>query len=154
MGILMRKLTPLLALALFLAPLLHAQTWVPVAHEGDAISVTSATVRYGTPNCTPTPAVPCWIQLSVSGKFIANNAFFKTDPAPNVVKELDVLQTSAAQVVTVNGKPVTVPAALVVVVTPPVTSKTCSVPAQTIPVTINSDGSFVANLTGLVVTCK
>lgn len=120
--------------------------WIKVANEGDTVKAT-ATVRYGVTNCAT-----CWVQLAVSGQFTASNTFFKTDPAPGVVKELDVLQTSVAQVVTVNGKPVTVPA---LVVTPPlVNQKTCTVPAQTIPVTINADGSFTANLSGLVVTCK
>lgn len=128
-----------------------SQQWVKVANEGDTVKAT-ATVRYGVTNCVPSSTSVCWVQLAVTGQFVASNAFFKVDPDLGVAKELDVLQTSVAQTVTVNGKPVIVPALPTPVVTPSL--KTCSVPAQTIPVTINSDGSFTANLSGLVVTCK
>lgn len=117
----MRLLIRLLLLMAVASGVANAQTWVKVANENDTVKAT-ATVRYGAVACTPTATVPCWIQLAVSGSFTVNNAFFKADPDPNVVKELDVLETTAAQTVTVNGKPVTVPALTPPpVVTPPVT---------------------------------
>jgi hypothetical protein len=107
----MRKLLPITVAALLtlLAAALNAQTWVKVANEGDVVNAT-ATVRYGVQGCTVTPAVPCWVQKTVTGSFTANNIYFGSDPDPGVVKELDVLLFLSAQTVTVNNTAVNVPA--------------------------------------------
>lgn len=131
----------LLALALLVTSA-HAQ-WVKVASEGDSIS-TTATIRYGAPQgATASAGTPCalvggcWVQLSVSGPFVANNAFFKSDPINGTAKEVDVLEISVAQTATVNGKKITVPAL------PPTSTTyllTCNVlvPNGTLPATLSA----------------
>jgi len=129
----MRILTRLLAAAsLFVLGHAFAQTYVKVANEGDTVTFSGpASVRYGaaqgaaaTASYQPCAKVGgCWNLLSVSGTApmtIANGGAFGTDPIVGTVKELDVLQTNAVQNLIVNGKPVTVAALPVVVVTPPV----------------------------------
>lgn len=136
----------------------QAQTWFKVANEGDTVKAT-ATVRYGVNNCVPSAAAACWVQLAVTGQFTASNTFFRVDPDVGVVKELDVLETSVAQTVTVNGKPVTVPALPappVVVVTPPTTGTVSYVltgsPTNPIILTVNpANGSFTLTGGGVAV---
>lgn len=90
-------------LFLLLCPPLMAQTWFKVANEGDTVTSTAAiTYRYGSGTLWTAPKTS-------SGTIAVSNATFG-DPAPGVVKELDVLETSSAQTVTVNGSAVTVPA--------------------------------------------
>lgn len=132
----------LLALAI-LATSAHAQTWLKVASEGDSIS-TTAIIRYGAPQgATASAGTPCalvggcWVQLSVSGPFVANNAFFKSDPINGTAKEVDVLETTSAQVVIVNGKAITVPAL-------PVAGTVPTVNTITFSTTINFNGTNVS----------
>jgi hypothetical protein len=88
---------------------------------------------------------------------VASNGVFGADPCPNVVKELDVLETASAQSLTVNGALVTVPA-LAAPVTPaacgtstlgtttgPITLTTGSivVPAQTVTATVAKGATSV-----------
>jgi hypothetical protein len=163
-------------LALFLlAGSLHAQTWQKVANENDTVTLSGpATVQFGV---TTANAATCngvrWIEgvyglpanapvVSIASTFVASNGVFGADPCPNVVKELDVLETSSAQSLTVNGAPVTVPALPVVVVTPPVTPAACgtstlgtstgpitlttasiAIPAQTVTATVAKGATSV-----------
>ena len=130
-------LIPLLFATLAHAQVVPAPLWIKVANENDSVIATT-TVRYGaaqgataTAGFKPCATVGgCWVQLSVSGTFAAGNTFFKTDPIPGTAKELDVLQTTSAQVVTVNGTKLTVPAFTPVIVPP--------VPPPTPPPTVNS----------------
>lgn len=115
-----------IVLALYIGAKCDAQTWYKIANEGDSINLGSngITIRYGSPNCTVSATVICWTQLSASGSFIANNSLFKLDPAPNIVKEVDILETNSIQTILVNGKPQQIPAQPVIIVTPPPTTKT------------------------------
>ncbi len=155
----MKLLAFLLALIPFSASAqtipLTSPTWFKVANEGDAVTAT-ATVRYGAAQgATATAGFKscatvggCWMQLAVSGPITVGNALFG-DPIPGTVKELDVMQTTSAQTVTVNGKPVTVPA----LAPPPPPSVTVvatyNVTGGTVQIVIKSDGSFTLSGTGL-----
>lgn len=136
----------LLALAI-LATSAHAQTWVKVASEGDTLSVpTIITLRYGAAKGTPygcgtgpALAADAWVTPKTATA-VTTAGLGVIDPANCYVKELDVLQTSAAQILTVNGKSVTVPALVVVVVTPPAPT----VNTITFSTTINFNGTNVS----------
>jgi hypothetical protein len=164
-----------------------AQTWVKVANEGDTVTFSvGATVRYGAAQgaavVSGTPCAKsggCWNQVDIAiapgappwSIFVSNATQptgFGPDPIAGTVKELDVLETASVQVVTVNGKPVTVPALLVVVVVPPVPATqtlTCSVTVPNFPVTYTPGSpastlsaaitsSFNAIISKVVVSCK
>ena len=112
----MKKKAAGLLVALVCLPAL-GQTWFKVAVEPNTVATTGQTWRYGIAVGTTTAGVkcPCWspsFTTALTGKSIsdASNGFLVPDPAPGVAKELDVLETSAVQTVTVNGAAVTVPA--------------------------------------------
>lgn len=140
-----------LTLPLLLASTLMAQTtqtWFKVADES-SISVTipaGVTWRWGTPKCGLTGA-PAWSASQVGPKTInpltmaaATTQFGVPDPCQLTAKELDILETTVVQTVTVAGKPVTVPALLP---PPPTTTMyACTYPA----------GSFTATVTSTTAT--
>lgn len=113
-----RKLILILAL---IAPTIHAQTFFKVAKEGDKFAATNPlTYRYGIAKGKTTTGVtcPCWSPSVVTKGAItttvSNGVIAPVDPAPGLVKELDILETSVVQSVTVNGATVVIPAAPVV----------------------------------------
>lgn len=57
--------------------------WQPIAAEGQTGVAATGTVRYGAQNS--------WVQKDVTGTFDCTNAFFGTDPIPNVVKSCQLL---------------------------------------------------------------
>lgn len=148
----------LLLIPFLFASLVHAQTWQKVAKDGDSVTFGAlpVTLRYGTPQGT-VPTLPgaktcsivggCWngtATVPVGGAVsltVAPSPILGTnDPAYGTVKELDVLETAAAQTVTVNGVKVTVPAL------PPTSTTyllTCKVvvPAGTPPATLPCTGA-------------
>lgn len=153
----MKKSIFLLLPLLLCASAFGQTTWYKVAHDGDSISIPAGTtLRYGasagTPfGCGTGPALAAtvWVTPTKLGSTVTPAALGVADPANCYVKELDVLQTSVAQTVTVNGKPMTVPALPVVVVTPPPVTKPtiskqwqCSFPAGTLTYSLMSDGTF------------
>lgn len=102
-----RKLILILAL---IAPTIHAQTFFKVAKEGDKFAATTPlTYRYGIATGKTTTGVtcPCWSpSVTTKGAItttVSNGVIVPTDPAPGLTKELDILQTSLIQSVTVNG---------------------------------------------------
>ncbi len=131
-----------LALVLVLCTVVEGQVtvsnvWFKVAQDGDAINIPIGTVaRWGAPagtvrtypDNTVTLQTDQWsttifvatattVTLDGSGMALFNIS----DPALGYVKEFDVLETSTAQTVVVNGKSLTVPALTSTpVVTPPV----------------------------------
>lgn len=112
-----RKLILILAIA---SPL-TAQTWQKVANESDKFSATTPlTYRYGIATGKTTTGVtcPCWSpSVTTKGAItttVNNGVIVPTDPTPGLVKELDILETSVMQTVTVNGATVVVPAVPVV----------------------------------------
>jgi hypothetical protein len=122
----------ILMLAVFTAVPALAQTtltWQKVAVELNYVTTTAPImVRWGTGtgttstgvNCALAPG--CWIQSTALSTPLSN-AFLSccwlngSDPAPGLVKELDVLEVSTVQTLTVNNIAVTVPA--LAVITPP-----------------------------------
>jgi|ERR1035437_8023473 hypothetical protein len=148
----------LLLIPFLFATLANAQTWLKVANEGDSV-IATATVRYGAAQgATATAGTPCataggcWAQLSVAGPFTANNTFFKKDPINGTAKELDVLETAAAQTVTVNKVAVIVPA-LPLPPPPPVTPVKTWTCTGVMLYSLMSDGTFQMANSG-VVTCR
>jgi hypothetical protein len=120
------------------------QTWWKVASEGTSVSVTlpaATTYRLGngtdkkwSPNETVT-------DITTFNPMTYNNGLFPfSDPDAGVIKELDILRTSVAQTVTVNGKPVIVPATTVV--TPPPAPTATALATVTYTITVNADGSY------------
>jgi hypothetical protein len=108
------------ALALLTLPAC-AQTWVKIAAENTNTYVTlpaGTQYRFGTPLTTSTAGCGTlgWLTGTATSvtTLSAYYTSFACDPAPGVVKELDVLQTSAAQTIVVvnNGtlSSVTIPA--------------------------------------------
>ena len=104
------------------------QTWFRVASEGNTvIFLTPVTYRYGTNNCAK--AGGCWsapVATTISPLgIVVNYKNFPPDPAPGIVKGLEVLETAATQGVSVTaygGVPtqVVIPAAPAAPVIPPV----------------------------------
>lgn len=98
------------------------QTWFQAASGGDTLTVSSAvTVRFGAQQgAAPASseyqpcgtAGGCWNQVTLApGTYnVGDVAVFGADPIYGTAKELDVLETAAAQSVTVNGAAKTVPA--------------------------------------------
>lgn len=89
------------------------QTWFKVATEGASITTSdSITYRFGTAsgiadNNVDCAKTSCWSAPTVQSSQWTNFlVYFKSfpfaDPAPDVVKELDVLETATAQTVTVT----------------------------------------------------
>jgi len=124
------------------------QTWFKVANEGDKIVTSSPiTARYGfgtswTANIVQT--------LNTT---VMNGMGIPYDPAPNIVKELDILETKLIQSVTVNGVIKIVPA--LVIAPPPPTippSITLNLTLNPLPVILNgikySCNSVVLDNTG------
>ena len=100
----------------------HAQTWIKVATEANTLTISApVTVRYGTSTGTTSTGVNCasgcWAVVNLTSATNLNlsdtngGVFGVADPAPGLVKELDVQQGPAALTVTVSGKAVKVPAA-------------------------------------------
>jgi hypothetical protein len=126
-----------------------AQTWFKVAVENPATTVTlpsGAAYRFG---ATASTSGACgalgWLSgFSTGVPLPAYYTSFACDPAPNVVKELDVLQTASPQTVklTTNGQTstVTVPA---LAVTQGATKATV-VATFTCTVNLYSDGSYAS----------
>jgi hypothetical protein len=152
------KLRFLPLLLLFIIPVSQAQTWVKVANEGDSVTLSSPiTVQFG---ATVVTSATCnggvrWIQavyklpatsptvLLASPTFWVINGVFGKDPCPYITpKELDVLVTNVIQTVIVNGITKTIPAAPIVVVTPP------PIPPVTIPTFATITCSFTVDAQG------
>jgi hypothetical protein len=122
--------TPFLLPAL-LPTLLHAQVatvpsgqapvWVMVAAESQAVSVVlpaGTTYRFGdTTNNVWSAPITVTEPTTFSPVFYPAGAFPFSDPDPGVAKELDVVETSAAQVVTVTNTSVS-PATTVAQIVP------------------------------------
>src|ERR1044071_6215368 len=95
----MCKFVLLWAALLLSALAASAQTWYKVATEVTAATVklpAGATYRLGSGTCwsaSQTVAVATILSLQWPGKYPF------ADPCPNVLKELDILETSAAQLV-------------------------------------------------------
>lgn len=148
-----RKLLLLAALA---ATTAHAQTWYMVAPEGASTVVTipaGTTYRVGVVSCPATNAAAWSASVTVAAATTFNPfdlgtnaaAFPFADPCPNVVKDLQVLETSAAQALTLNGAAVSVPA---LAATAPGTSSTTTIPPITqtcpLPTTGNANPAIPA----------
>lgn len=111
----------LVALSL-LSGTLRAQAWFKVAAESTSNSATipaGTSYRFGTGSGTANTKVncataDCWNGATVTAATTFSPVYYTSfpfaDPAPGLTKELDVLETSSAQSVTVNGKAVAVPA--------------------------------------------
>lgn len=123
----MKNIFPLLIFGLTIPA--FSQTWVKVAVDGNTISIPAGTsLRYGALAGTPygcgtgaALATASWVTPKTASTVVSASAFGVTDPAYCYSKELDVLATTSAQTVTVNGKPVTVAALPVVTPPPPAT---------------------------------
>jgi len=97
-------------------------TWFTVAHEDSAIAVTlpaGTTYRWGTPTCAGANNSATWTQYTVTAQTTISplsnasvNPFPFADPCYGTAKELDVLETSTVQTVSVSnsssGTPTTV----------------------------------------------
>jgi hypothetical protein len=113
----MKKLLIVIALVLC-APVVSAQQWVWVANESDVVTTTApVTYRYGTSTGITYAGVDCSIApgcytAAHTGQLSAVVVTYTLlgDPAPGVSKGFWVQQTTAVQVLTVNGNPVTVTA--------------------------------------------
>ncbi|HWB32873.1 MAG TPA: hypothetical protein VG714_06850 [Acidobacteriaceae bacterium] len=96
---------------LFAAPVFAqttAPTWFTITSENVSVSVTlPAGTTYRLGNATSN----CWAQVTVQAQTtinplsmgVANQQFPFSDPCPNQVKEFDVLETPAAQTITVTN---------------------------------------------------
>lgn len=119
------RLLLLAALAFALVAAAHAQTpaqtWYTVAPEGASTSLTipaGTTYQVGVASCPATSAAAWSAPVTVTAATTFNPldlgtnaaAFPFADPCPNTVKNLQVLETSAVQVLTLNGASVSVPA--------------------------------------------
>jgi hypothetical protein len=91
-----------------------SQTWVKVANEDDTITASAPiTYRFGVPQGAQTGSAVCtavggcWdAPVTTSGPLtlqVYSSSFAGGDPAPDIVKQLQVLETSVAQ--TVNDTP-------------------------------------------------
>jgi hypothetical protein len=162
----------LTALAFGLLISAHAQTWFPVAQESGASTLTlpaGTTYQLGVAICPAANNGPAWsAPLTVAADTVFNplsagtaGVFPFSDPCQNVIKTLQVQETSAAQILTLNGAPFTVPALAVSTVssglvncpapttfdanpTVPLSPPNCAPLANEIPVA--SDGATVTNL--------
>lgn len=147
----MRNLSLLL---LLLPTLAFAQTpvWVKVATESTQGVVTlpaGTTYRYGTSTGVTNTGVDCskascWFTATVpSGGAIFSTLFWpsgqiapQADPAPGLLKELDIAQTTVEQTITIAGKPVTVAASI-----PPSTTYTVTNCPATFSGTVTTSGT-------------
>ena len=117
-------------LAVLVAAPLHAQTattptWFTVTQENASVSVTlpaGTTYRFGTANCQGAGGAASWTQITVtqattisSVSMGGGNSFPFSDPCQYTVKELDVLETSAVQTISVTNTTAT-PATVAMVV--------------------------------------
>jgi len=143
----------LCCLMVLVAGRLHAQTYYKVANENDTIvTPTAISVRYGSGSS--------WVMATETGTFTANNTTFG-DPVPGTAKELDVLETTTPQMMTVNGASVTVPALVSTqTATPaPTTTTTAAttypipIPALTAPLPAVVDPGMSCPIVGKVAKC-
>ena len=123
--------SPLFLTAVLLAttPALHGQTspvWTMITPESNTTAVTlpaGATYRFGDPVNNKWAQVTVTVATTINPVSMASGDPFPFgDPDWGTAKELDVLDTPAAQTVMVNGSGVVVPGTAVVVA-PPVSSQ-------------------------------
>lgn len=83
-----RSLLILAVLALLCTPTFAAATWVRIAAEHDAFTITGTrAVRYG--------AGSSWVERTMTGRGTCDNVFFGRDPAVDVLKECQALMGAA-----------------------------------------------------------
>lgn len=140
-----------------LTPLLHAQTvtYFKVGIEGQSVTVPAGTiVRYGSGT---TWSLSVW--YAVPTTFTATNSYFGVG-SNGIVKEVDVLETSIAQAVTVAGSSVAIPAAPVAPPTTPPVSGTAAycnsglATSPTIGYTIKFNASGKMTTGNATMTCQ
>jgi len=116
----------LLSAAPLFAQTAPTSTWFTVTGESQNVSVTlpaGTTYRFGTAACAAQNGAASWTQVTVSeNTYISSvsmggstNPFPFSDPCYGTAKELDVLETAAAQTLTVNNSTAT-PATVAMVV--------------------------------------
>lgn len=143
-----------LFLVLLLATPLYGQTWFKVASESSTTSITipiNTTIRFGLGTCWSSTQTNTRGPSTFALYWPTGQIGINPDPCPGVVKELDVMETSVTQNITVviNGKSsvVTVPA----LPPAPAVTYTFNCPAtMTGTITITSAG--VATITASNVT--
>lgn len=118
-----------LTLLVLIAPALCAQvtpTWFRVTISDGYFAIPSSatvvTLRYGTATGTTNTGIDCskgagcWNvitpTLPLSNVWVNCCFLGQPDPAPGLVKEIDVLETTTAQTVMVNNAPVAIPVVL------------------------------------------
>ena len=141
----------------------QTQVWVKVASESTASSATlpaGATYRLGLPSCPSAGGGASWsASITVVGVTTLNPLSFweggfpiATDPCPGSVKELDVLETTAPQTVTVTNNS-TSPATVTNVTLGTVSGTAPVVPTGPVPTSIPvpAGASYVVTITNQTV---
>jgi len=100
-------------------------TWFTVTQENSSVSVVlpaGTTYRFGTASCPVQNGAASWTQITLTAQttlspvsMAGGNSFPFSDPCNGTVKELDVLETSSAQTISVTNSAAT-PATVAMVV--------------------------------------
>lgn len=148
-----------LLLFLLLTPLAYSQTWFKVANGGDTVTASQGmTFRYGMGVSTyaidtgghlaGSASAAAWspsVTLTADG--VVAYSLFGNDPDFGVSKEVDILETSVAQTVTVTPAGSTT-ALTVSVPAIPVTTNPCSADNTTCTMGTNSDSAQIITTSG------
>jgi hypothetical protein len=134
----------LLLASLMTSPLVHAQIWIKIATESTTVSVTlpaGATYRLGSGTSWSASMVVAGA-TTFSPLFFPSGEFPFADPAPGLLKELDVMEGAASQAVIMIDSSTT-----------PTTTTTLSIPGTTPPSTISTapGRAYIMTFSGMTI---